>query len=283
LTTVIGSIAALRRALDPVRRSGESIGLVPTMGALHAGHRALIERAKAECDRVVVSLFVNALQFNQSSDFERYPRTLEGDLELCSQSGVDWLFAPTHQEMYPGEPLAFVQVERLTDGLCGERRPGHFRGVTTVCAKLFHIVGPERAYFGEKDYQQLQVIRRMVRDLNFPMQIVAAVTVRESDGLAMSSRNARLTPDQRRAAAVVWRCLEGARRLLAAGVAEAADLRAEVGRILASEPLVRVEYVEIVDPETLQAVERVEGEARLLVAVWIGEVRLIDNAPLTSG
>ncbi len=282
MTTVIGSIAALRRALEPVRRSGELIGLVPTMGALHAGHRALIDRAKAECDRVVVSLFVNALQFNQSSDFERYPRTLEGDLELCSQTGADWLFAPTHQEMYPGEPLAFVEVERLTDGLCGERRPGHFRGVTTVCAKLFHIAGPDRAYFGEKDYQQLQAIRRMVRDLDFPMEVVAVETVREPDGLAMSSRNARLTPEQRRAAAVVWRSLESARLRLAAGGADTAGLRAQVAKTLAEEPLVRPEYMEIVDPETLEPVERVERDARLLVAVWVGDVRLIDNAPLTA-
>ena len=280
MTTVVGSIATLRRALEPVRRAGESIGLVPTMGALHAGHIKLIERARSESDRVVVSLFVNSLQFNQAADFERYPRTLEGDLELCSQAGVDWLFAPSQQEMYPREPLAFVEVEGLTDGLCGAFRPGHFRGVTTVCTKLFHIVGPERAYFGEKDFQQLAVIRRMVHDLDFPLEIVGVETVREPDGLAMSSRNFRLDPAQRKAATVLWRAIEAAAAQVAHGVADTAAILDAVNKTFAAEPLAKPEYVEIVDPGTLAGVERVEAEARIVLAVWIGDVRLIDNASL---
>jgi len=280
LTTVVGSIAALRRALEPVRRAGETIGLVPTMGALHAGHTKLIEQARAECDRVVVTLFVNALQFNQAEDFESYPRTLEDDLEKCSAAGVDWLFAPSHQEMYPRDPLAFVEVEQLTDGLCGAFRPGHFRGVTTVCTKLFHIAGADRAYFGEKDFQQLAVIRRMVRDLDFPLEIVGVPTVREPDGLAMSSRNARLDPAQRQAAVVLSRAMAAAEQALESGVREAKALRETALTVLEAEPLARTEYVEIVDPETLAGVERVEAEARILLAVWIGDVRLIDNAPL---
>lgn len=279
MTTVVGSIASLRRMLDPIRRAGETIGLVPTMGALHEGHLRLIEQAKRENDRVVVSLFVNKLQFNQEADFALYPRTLEDDLEKCSQAGVDWLFAPSQQEMYPREPRAFVEVEKLVDGLCGAFRPGHFRGVATVCSKLFHIVGPNRAYFGEKDFQQLAVIRRMVRDLDFPLDIVGVPTVREPDGLAMSSRNARLDPEQRQAAVVVWRGIEAA-QALAKNTRDAEAILAAARQTLASEPLAKPEYVEIVDPATLQAVSSVEAEARIVLAVWLGEVRLIDNAPL---
>ncbi len=280
MTTVVGSIAALRRALEPVRRAGETIGLVPTMGALHAGHLHLIERARAQCDRVVVTLFVNKLQFNQAADFDSYPRPLEDDLGKCSAAGVDWLFAPSHQEMYPRSPLAFVEVEELTDGLCGAFRPGHFRGVATVCTKLFHVAGADRAYFGEKDYQQLAVIRRMVQDLNFPLEIVGVPTVREPDGLAMSSRNARLDPNQRRAAVALSRAMAAAREALDSGVVESKALREAALAVLEAEPLARTEYVEIVDPETLAGVESVEAEARMLLAVWIGDVRLIDNAPL---
>ncbi len=282
MTTVVGSIAALRRALEPVRRAGETIGLVPTMGALHAGHLQLIERARGDCDRVVVTLFVNKLQFNQAEDFNSYPRTLEDDLEKCSAAGVDWLFAPSHQEMYPREPVAFVEVEQLTEGLCGAFRPGHFRGVTTVCTKLFQIAGADRAYFGEKDFQQLAVIRRMVQDLNFPLEIVGVPTVREPDGVALSSRNARLNPDQRRAAVVLSRAMAAAVETLRSGVAEADALREAALAVLKAEPLARTEYVEIVDPETLEGLARVEAEARIVLAVWMGDVRLIDNAPLKT-
>lgn len=282
MTTVVGSIAALRRALEPVRRAGETIGLVPTMGALHAGHLRLIERARGDCDRVVVTLFVNKLQFNQAEDFNSYPRTLEDDLEKCSAAGVDWLFAPSHQEMYPREPVAFVEVEQLTEGLCGAFRPGHFRGVTTVCTKLFQIAGADRAYFGEKDFQQLAVIRRMVQDLNFPLEIVGVPTVREPDGVALSSRNARLNPDQRRAAVVLSRAMAAAVETLRSGVAEANALREAALAVLKAEPLARTEYVEIVDPETLEGLARVEAEARIVLAVWMGDVRLIDNAPLKT-
>lgn len=250
------------------------------MGALHAGHVALIERARAECNVVVVTLFVNRLQFNQAADFELYPRTVESDLAACAAAGADYLFAPPQQEMYPDEPRTFVEVEELTEGLCGAFRPGHFRGVATVCAKLFHIAGADRAYFGEKDFQQLAVIRRVVRDLNFPLEIVGVPTVRELDGLAMSSRNARLGAAERAAAVVLWRAIEAARRAFADGERGAAELLAVARRPLDAEPLARTEYVELVDPETLAPLERVEGESRLALAVWIGDVRLIDNAPL---
>ena len=279
-TQVVETIAEMRRLTRGPRRSDETIGLVPTMGALHAGHLSLIERARAECDRVAVSLFINPTQFNQATDLESYPRSFNADRSACEQTGVDWLFAPRANEMYPGEPRAFVEVEKLTSGLCGAFRPGHFRGVTTIVAKLFHIVQPDRAYFGEKDFQQLAVIRRMVRDLDFPVEIVPCPIVRETDGLAMSSRNARLSADERRAAAVLRRALTAAQTGVAAGETDAQAIREITSNVLQAEPLARVEYVEIVDPETLEPLVHVTQETRMALAVWIGDVRLIDNAPL---
>lgn len=279
-TQVVETIAGMRRATLAPRRQGESIGLAPTMGALHAGHLSLIERARAECDRVAVSLFVNPTQFNQAADLASYPRTFEADLAACERAGVDWLFAPSAEEMYPGEPRAFVEVEKLTQGLCGAFRPGHFRGVTTVVAKLFHIVQPGRAYFGEKDFQQLAVIRRMVRDLDFPVEIAPCPIVREPDGLALSSRNARLSPEERQAAVALSHALSSAQALVAGGATDAEAIRAASRAVLEAEPLARVEYLEIVDPETLEPPARVERAVRMALAVWIGDVRLIDNAPL---
>jgi pantoate--beta-alanine ligase len=271
----------MRRALEPARRAGESVGLVPTMGALHAGHRALIARARDECDRVVVTLFINPTQFNDSEDFSGYPRTFDRDLEICNQAGVDWLFAPPRLEMYPDELLTHVQVERLSEGLCGARRPGHFRGVATVVAKLFNIVAAERAYFGEKDYQQLATIRRMARDLNFAHEVVGVETVREPDGLALSSRNQHLRADERRAAAVLQRALQAAKAARDAGEAKAQALIRAAARVLDGEPLARVEYLELVDAETLEPVENeLRAAARLAVAVWFGKTRLIDNIAL---
>jgi pantoate--beta-alanine ligase len=252
------------------------------MGALHAGHLALAARARAECGRVAVSLFVNPTQFNQAADLERYPRSFEADLAACRDAGVDWLFAPSLDEMYPGPAVTSVQVDRLTDGLCGPFRPGHFRGVTTVVAKLLHIVEPDRAYFGEKDYQQLAVIRRMVRDLDFGVGIVGVETVREPDGLALSSRNARLSPEERQAAVVLSRALRQARTARQAGERAAAELRSQARAVIEAELLARLEYLEIVDAETLEPLDRVEKDARMAMAVWIGEVRLIDNAALLS-
>ena len=281
-TLVVDTISQMRRLTSESRGRGESVGLAPTMGALHAGHLSLIERARAECDRVAVSLFVNPTQFNQAEDLEKYPRAFEADLAACERAGVDWLFAPSAEEMYPRTPRTFVDVEELTQGLCGAFRPGHFRGVTTVVAKLFHIVQPDRAYFGEKDFQQLAVIERMTRDLDFPVEIVGCPVVREPDGLAMSSRNARLSAGERKAALALSRALQAAARAVVGGETDSEAIRASARAVLDAEPLARVEYVEVVHPETLEPLARVEGDARMALAVWIGEVRLIDNAPLIS-
>ena len=270
----------MRSRTGEPRCEGDCIGLVPTMGALHAGHLALIERARAECDKVAVSLFVNPIQFNQAADLETYPRGFEADLAECERAGVDWLFAPPAEEMYPDEIETHVSVERLAAGLCGAYRPGHFRGVATVVAKLLNIVGPDRAYFGEKDFQQLVLLRRMARDLDFPVEIVGCRIVREPDGLALSSRNARLSKAGRQAAVVLHRALSAAQAALERGERRSPELLAVAQAELEAEPLARPEYVEIVDAETLEPVKAVEREARLALAVWIDDVRLIDNASL---
>ncbi|MDA0206220.1 MAG: pantoate--beta-alanine ligase [Acidobacteria bacterium] len=273
-TQVVSSIEEMRTHVLLARRGGESVGLVPTMGALHKGHLELIRHAKDECGRTVVTLFVNPAQFNQPSDLDAYPRPFDADLEACSSAGVDWLFAPSAEEMYSEKPLTFVDVEGLSDGLCGPYRPGHFRAVATVCAKLFAAAPADRAYFGEKDYQQLAIIRRMVRDLNFPLEIVGVPTVREPDGLAMSSRNVRLSPAERQTAAVLYRALEAAQ----SSDQTASRVLVSIARhVIASEPLARVEYIEIVDRDTLAPVVTVDRECRLALAVWFGKVRLIDN------
>jgi pantoate--beta-alanine ligase len=271
------SIAALRARLKPLRRSGKSIGLVPTMGALHAGHIELIRRARRESDCVAVSIFVNPIQFNRQDDFEQYPRPLADDLQVCEREGVDVVFAPSAAEMYPGAQRTFVDVEVLTDLLCGKFRPGHFRGVATVVTKLFNIVQPGRAYFGEKDAQQLAVIRRLVADLNLPLTIVEVTTVRESDGLAVSSRNVHLNAGERRSATALYRALAAAREQVARGERDAAALRCRALDVLAQQPEVRVEYFEVVDSNEMQPVERVEKPVRIAAAVWVGKTRLIDN------
>ncbi len=280
MTALIETIAGLREALQAPRRRGETIGLVPTMGALHAGHRALIDRARAECGQVVVSLFVNPTQFNQPGDLAAYPRSLEADRRICADAEVDWLFAPSREEMYPRPASAYVEVPALAEGLCGAFRPGHFRGVGTVVAKLFLIAQPDKAYFGEKDYQQLAVIRRMARDLDFPVEIVGVETVREPDGLALSSRNRLLTSEHRRVAAAIHRGLLASQTAHAAGVTQAALLRAAALDRIAAESLLDVEYVEVVDAETLAPLKIVDRPARIAAAVRAGEVRLIDNLPL---
>jgi pantoate--beta-alanine ligase len=272
---LIHTIADLRAWLAPLRRDA-IIGCVPTMGALHAGHGRLIEQARAECGVVVVTVFVNPIQFNRQDDFDRYPRTLEADTEFCRTRGADAVFAPDAREMYPVEQLTHVDVDRLTEHLCGPFRPGHFRGVATVVAKLFMIVQPDRAYFGEKDAQQLAVIRRMVRDLNIPLAVVPVATVREADGLAMSSRNKHLSAGPRQAAAVLYRALMAARDSIGSGVEPARKAALEV---IAQEPAVRVEYLEVVDAEEMQPVQHVTGPVRIAVAAWVGGTRLIDNVP----
>jgi len=278
---LIREIAPLRAAIARRRPDASPIGLVPTMGALHAGHGRLIELARRECGTVVVSIFVNPIQFNQADDFERYPRTLDADLDYCARLGVDLVFAPGEGEMYPAPQRAFVDVERLTDHLCGRFRPGHFRGVATVVMKLLMIVQPDRAYFGQKDAQQLAVIRRMAADLNVPVEIVAVPTVREPDGLALSSRNVRLSAQQRRAAAVLYRGLEAARQAAARGLRDAHQLKQIAEEIFATRNEVRIEYLEIVDDQ-MQPIETVSEGALIAVAAWVGATRLIDNMPLES-
>lgn len=247
------------------------------MGALHAGHGALLDEARGRSSIVVASIFVNPIQFNQKSDYELYPRVPDDDLAFCRQHGVDCVFAPSDSEMYPEPQRAFVDVEGVSEHLCGRNRPGHFRGVATVVTKLFQILRPDMAFFGEKDYQQLAVIRRLVRDLNIPVQIVGVPTVREPDGLAMSSRNRRLTPAERSAAPCLYNALLAARRLIAAGERNPAEIKSAVAHFIENTSEIRPEYFDLVDPDTIQPVAIVNGPVRAALAAWIGETRLIDN------
>jgi len=260
------------------------LGFVPTMGALHDGHLSLVRRARRECDRVVVSIFVNPTQFGPHEDFQAYPRDLPRDLALLAAERVDLVFTPTESMIYPDSFSTWIIVERLTERWEGASRPGHFRGVATVVLKLLNLVQAERAYFGEKDYQQLRVVERVVRDLNVPTTIVACPTVRESDGLAMSSRNAYLSPAERLAATVLWRALTAARAEYGKGERDAPALRRSAETVIREEPLARIDYVAVADPLTLEPAERVDHRGAVCcVAVWIGKVRLIDNlllAPL---
>ena len=274
---LIPSLAQLRKSLARVRRAGRTVGLAPTMGALHQGHGRLIEQAARECDCAVVSIFVNHIQFDQQEDLNRYPRTIEADIAFCDARGAQIVFAPPAEEMYPGALRTYVDVTRLTDHLCGPFRPGHFRGVATVVAKLFNIVQPDRAYFGEKDAQQLAVIRRMVRDLDMPVTIVEVPTVRESDGLAASSRNTRLSAEERRIAPVLYQTLQAAARQIEDGARDPGEVQARALAALEQVPEIRVEYLEIVDLEEMQPVERIEGSVRVAAAIRLGSTRLIDN------
>jgi len=274
------TVADLRDAIRARRPYQKRIGFVPTMGYLHAGHEALMRRAREECDLVVVSIFVNPTQFGPSEDLDKYPRDAGRDQELCRRVGIDLIFHPEAAEMYPRGAASWVEVEGMTEVACGAMRPGHFRGVTTVCAKLFNIVRPDRAYFGEKDFQQLQVVRRMVRDLFMPLTIVGVPTVREPDGLAMSSRNSYLTPTERQAARVVPRSLQAAQELVEHGELETANIIAAIEATVAKQPLAKLQYAVVVEPETLAPMRILIQEGRLLVAIHVGSTRLIDNAPL---
>jgi pantoate--beta-alanine ligase len=257
------------------------LGFVPTMGFLHEGHLSLVRRARFENNRVVVSIFVNPTQFGPNEDFQRYPRDLNRDLGLLETVQVDAVFTPETHEMYPVEASTIVEVEALSGILEGASRPGHFRGVATVVCKLFHLVQPHRAYFGEKDYQQLQVIQRMVHDLRMPIEVVGCPTVREPDGLAMSSRNVYLSPPERRAAVALSQALSQAGRLFRDGVREVSRLQTEVQNLLDKEPLICIDYVAIVHPHTLQPVATLTPEGAVIcLAVWIGHTRLIDNIRL---
>jgi pantoate--beta-alanine ligase len=272
---VVTTVAEMRRLRAQM---AGSVGLVPTMGYLHEGHLFLVRRARADNEHVVVTIFVNPTQFGPQDDYQRYPRDPERDLRLLEQEGADVVFMPGVEEMYPPGFDAWVEVgEALTGRLEGAARPGHFRGVATVVAKLFEIVQAQRAYFGQKDGQQLAVIRKMVADLNMGVEIVGLPTVREPDGLAMSSRNVYLSLEERRAATVLWRSLGRARELFDGGERRAEVIRGEMRAVLASEPLARVEYVSVADAETLAELEAIEGPAMVSLAVRIGATRLIDN------
>ena len=271
----------MRSACRLAKRGGKPIGFVPTMGALHEGHLSLVRAAKSQCDVVAVSIFVNPTQFGPNEDISRYPRPFERDRELLENEGVDLLFAPSVAEMYPAGAVTYVTVEGLSDKLCGKSRPGHFRGVTTVVSKLFHIVEPDRAFFGQKDAAQAAIIRRMVRDLNLPVEIVVCPIVREPDGLAMSSRNAYLDAQQRKSALVLSRSLERTRKAFADGERNSAKLAAAGRQMFATEPTVRLDYFEIVDPVTLEPIDRVDHSALVAVAAFVGTTRLIDNLVLT--
>jgi pantoate--beta-alanine ligase len=247
------------------------------MGALHIGHISLIEAAVKTCDFVVVSIFVNPTQFGPDEDLEKYPRPFEDDLEVCRKAGVDVVFAPTPEQMYPGENLTWINVEKLTEPLCGQFRPGHFRGVTTVCAKLFNIVAPDVAFFGQKDAQQAIVIKRMAADLNMLLEIVICPTVREPDGLAVSSRNKYLTGEQRKDATYVYKALNKCRQMIDAGITDAQKIVAEMCDILQQASSIKIEYVSIVDAGTLGNIDRIAGKVLAAVAIRIGPARLIDN------
>ncbi len=271
------TIQEIREAVCAARKAGQTVALVPTMGALHQGHGKLIERARDDSGLLVVSIFVNPLQFGPGEDYSRYPRTLEADLEFCRARQVDIVFSPEPSELYPNPQKTFVQVEEIPSELCGRSRPGHFRGVATVVLKLFNIVQPDRAYFGEKDAQQLRVIEQMAVDLNLPIEIVPVPTVREGDGLAVSSRNRYLTADQRRSAPLLYQALNAAYQALCSGEREAAKILAASEAVLARDPAVRKEYLEVVDASLMTPVATVAGPVRIAGAVWLDRTRLIDN------
>ncbi len=278
---VVHTIPELRAAVARARRSGKSVGFVPTMGCLHDGHLSLIRRAKSEAAFVVVSIFVNPTQFGPTEDFSKYPRTMEADRRGCEAAGADLIFAPTTEAFYPAGASTWVEVEGVSDGLCGTHRPGHFRGVATVVAMLFNAVQADLAVFGRKDLQQLAVIRRMVRDLHLPVRIVAHETVREADGLAMSSRNRYLTPEQRPQAATIAAAMAAAQALARGGMTDAGRLREAALEVLRGQPAIRVQYCEIVDRDTMAVVASTEGKTcAIAIAGHLGTTRLIDNADL---
>ncbi len=274
---IIASISEMQSIAETHRKQGRTIGFVPTMGFLHEGHVSLMRHARQECDIVVASIFVNPTQFGPSEDLDRYPRDEAGDRAQCEAAGVDVLFMPTVAGMYPEKPSVFVNVEGLSDILEGAVRPGHYRGVATVVAKLFNIVKPRKAFFGQKDYQQCAVIKRMAKGLNMDVDIMVLPTIREPDGLAMSSRNSYLSADERRKAAVIYRALSAAEQLAKAGAREPEKLKNKMLAVLREEKGIEIDYVEVADHETLAPLSSVKDVMALLVAVRIGRTRLIDN------
>ncbi len=278
---VIKSPSEMQQRASAWRREGKVIAFVPTMGYFHEGHLSLMREGRERGDVLVVSIFVNPTQFGPGEDFDRYPRDMERDLRMAEEVGVDVIFAPTVEEMYPEGYQTYVEVEKVTKYLCGLSRPGHFRGVTTVVTKLFNIVKPHVALFGQKDYQQLITIERMVKDLNMDVEIVGMPTVREEDGLAASSRNVYLSPEERKAALSLYRSLRRAEELFSEGVRESQRILEEVKKVLEAEPLVKIDYVHVCDPETLEDIEGPIGERALVaVAAKVGTTRLIDNTLL---
>lgn len=279
---VVSEINATRAAVREVQRGGGTVGLVPTMGALHEGHRSLVRAAREDTSAVAVTIFVNPTQFAPHEDFGAYPRTLDTDLAACAAEGVDLVFAPSTEVMYPGDEVTAVQVRKVTENLCGPLRPGHFNGVATVVLKLFNILPADRAYFGEKDYQQLVVIRRMVRDLNVPIEIIGCPTIREPDGLAMSSRNAYLSPAERKQAVSLNGALFSAVKRIHAGERNVAGITDRIRREILDAGPAEIEYVDVVDAETLELLKSVDRPARICLAVRIGRCRLIDNVAVDA-
>jgi len=274
---VIKSVELMRNLSNSLRKKGLSIGFVPTMGYLHDGHLSLVKEAKRQNDIVVVSIFVNPTQFGPGEDLKKYPRDLKKDLKMLSKYKVDVVFRPGAGEMYPDGYKTYVEVKGLSDKLCGASRPGHFKGVTTIVAKLFNIVKPDAAYFGEKDYQQQVIIKKMVKDLNMGVKIVSMPTVREADGLAMSSRNKYLSKDERAKALVISKALKFAKVLAGSGVKSSARVKAAMTKLMKTAKGLRIDYISICDPETLDEKKAVKGKTLIAAAVYIGKTRLIDN------
>lgn len=274
---IVKTIKEVRETVKEWRKEGLSVGLVPTMGYLHEGHKSLIDNSVKDNDRTVVSVFVNPIQFGENEDLETYPRDMERDSALCDAAGADLIFNPEPSEMYPENFFAYTNMDVLTDGLCGAARPGHFRGVCTVVSKLFNIVAPDRAYFGQKDAQQLAVIKKMVRDMNFDLEVIGCPTVREADGLAKSSRNTYLNDDERAQAVILNKALRMAEAELAGGETDPARLRGKMKDMIETMPLAEIDYIEFVDWEILQPVEAIKKPLLLAIAVKFGNTRLIDN------
>lgn len=274
---IVSTVEEVRAEVKRWREEGLTVGLVPTMGYLHEGHKSLIDKAVEQNDKVVVSVFVNPIQFGPTEDLATYPRDLQRDSVLCENAGADLIFHPEKEDMYFDDFCTYIDMENLTKGLCGKTRPTHFRGVCTVVGKLFNIVQPDRAYFGQKDAQQLAVIRRMVRDLNFNLEIIGCPIVREEDGLAKSSRNTYLSPEERQAATILHKGLTKGEELVRGGEKNAATVINAIREVIETEPLAKIDYVEMVDFDNIQPVETIEGTVLTAVAVYIGKTRLIDN------
>ena len=280
---VISKVAELQERIKDWKLKGLTVGFVPTMGYLHEGHLSLVREAKKRNDRAAVSIFVNPKQFGPAEDYNVYPRDFNRDAALLEKEGVDLIFYPAVEEMYPAGYKTYVEVEDLENRLCGRSRPGHFRGVCTVVLKLFNLIQPDEAYFGWKDAQQVIILKKMVEDLNLPVKIRSMPLIREKDGLALSSRNIYLNPQERQASVVLYRSLELAEEIIKNGERQAARIRQQMVNLISAEPLARIDYVEIVDPQTLEPLVTIDGDALVAVAVYFGRTRLIDNLRFISG